>query len=271
NTTRQSLVYARDMRAMFQRLKDANAELKRLNSQLQQLSDLKSSFLSVIGHELRSPFVDLNLALQSFGRYGTDRFTAEQRDLLASIETSSKRAFQRVDKLVKYVHLLSKRGTLHLGDFEVSEMIEEVVSALEPTARRKRQELKVNVLRQTAYHADRELIAEALWHVLHNAVRFTPNGGHIEISARNEPDYLVFEVKDDGPGIPDSKQAGLWEPFEQMADAVLRSEEGLGLGLPLVRYAATAHGGEAFMQSKENVGSVVGFWIPHQPETVSAG
>jgi signal transduction histidine kinase len=109
---------------------------------------------------------------------------------------------------------------------------------------------------------DRERIGEAVWHLLHNAIKFSNAEGQIVIRARTEGEYLAIEVKDTGVGIPLDKQAQVWESFAQLSDSVKRGVEGLGLGLSLVRYVALAHGGNVVLHSEPGVGSVIGFWLP---------
>ena len=118
---------------------------------------------------------------------------------------------------------------------------------------------------------DRERLGEALWHLMHNAIKFTKAGGQVMTSAYLDGDRLVVEVKDTGIGVSPEQQSLIWEAFGQLSDPLKRTMEGLGLGLALVRYVAVAHGGNVILQSEPGVGSVFGFWIPaHQAAIVAA-
>src|SRR5262249_43038495 len=88
----QTLIYARDMQALYLKLRQANAELQDVNTQLEEANKLKSNFLSLISHELRSPFVSIDFALQTFARYGTEALHPQQRELLAELVNGFKDA-----------------------------------------------------------------------------------------------------------------------------------------------------------------------------------
>lgn len=263
SSQQQALVYARDMQRLYRQLQETNRSLQTINTQLDEANKLKANFLSVISHELRSPFASIELALQTFNRYGVEELRPEQRDLLDQLAQNLKDGRRMIDSLVTYASLLSKQGRLNLQAVEIDQVIDETTTALRPLADRRRQSLVVQVSRGlTLPSGDRERIGEAVWHLLHNAIKFSKAEGQIVIRARTEGEYLAIEVKDTGVGIPLDKQAQVWESFAQLSDSVKRGVEGLGLGLALVRYVALAHGGNVVLHSEPGVGSVIGFWLP---------
>ncbi|MBX3082627.1 MAG: HAMP domain-containing histidine kinase [Anaerolineae bacterium] len=259
----QSLVYAKDIQTLYRQLQQKNVQLRETNMQLEESNKLKSDFLAVIGHELRSPFVSVDMALQTLHRHGVSNLSADQQTLIGEITTYTKQAFQMVDRLVKYANLLDKQGKLKPDYLDLTELLPEVVDTLRPLAQRRSITLTLNIHRPIdIVLADRELVSDALWHLIHNAIKFTPHKGQIEVSAHRGEAYISLEVKDNGVGISEEKQAMIWEPFAQLSDALRRGVEGLGLGLPFVRYVAAAHKGRVIVHSKEGVGSVFGFWLP---------
>ncbi len=263
SSQQQALVYARDMQRLYRQLQETNRSLQTINTQLDEANKLKANFLSVISHELRSPFASIELALQTFNRYGVEELRPEQRDLLDQLAQNLKDGRRMIDSLVTYASLLSKQGRLNLQAVEIDQVIDETTAALRPLADRRRQSLVVQVSRGlTLPSGDRERIGEAVWHLLHNAIKFSKAEGQIVIRAHTEGEYLAIEVKDTGVGIPLDKQAQVWESFAQLSDSVKRGVEGLGLGLALVRYVALAHGGNVVLHSEPGVGSVIGFWLP---------
>jgi PAS domain S-box-containing protein len=263
SSQQQVLVYARDMQRLYRQLQETNRSLQTINTQLDEANKLKANFLSVISHELRSPFASIELALQTFNRYGVEDLRPEQRELLDQLAQNLKDGRRMIDSLVTYASLLSKQGRLNLQAVEIDQVIDETTAALRPLADRRRQSLVVQVSRGlTLPSGDRERIGEAVWHLLHNAIKFSNAEGQIVIRARTEGEYLAIEVKDTGVGIPLDKQAQVWESFAQLSDSVKRGVEGLGLGLSLVRYVALAHGGNVVLHSEPGVGSVIGFWLP---------
>jgi signal transduction histidine kinase len=267
----QSLVYAKDIQTLYRQLQQKNVQLRETNRQLEESNKLKSDFLAVIGHELRSPFVAVDMALQTLSRHGMTNLSADQQTLIGEITTHTKQAFNMVDRLVKYANLLDKQGKLNMDYLDLTELVPEVVDSLTPLARRRSLTITTNIHRPIdMLVADKELVSDALWHLIHNAIKFTQAKGEIEVSVYRGEAYISLEVKDNGAGISEEKQAMIWEPFAQLSDALRRGVEGLGLGLPFVRYVAAAHKGRVIVHSKLGVGSVFGFWLPLPGTTADA-
>jgi signal transduction histidine kinase len=109
---------------------------------------------------------------------------------------------------------------------------------------------------------DRERIGEAIYHLVHNAVKFNRSDGSVWISCHPADAALLCEVADTGLGISPEKLDVIWEAFSQSADEVRRGVEGLGLGLALVKSTVEAHGGEVMASSTPGAGSTFGFRLP---------
>lgn len=247
------------------KLQELTRLLSRVNRQLTEANKLKSDFLGVISHELRSPFVSIDFGLQAFRRYGVESLAPEQLELLDQLTASFQNARQMVNNLVSYAGLLSKQGRLNLDEVNFTALIEETAVALAPMAESRGLTLRTEVPRNLILPAgDRERLGEAIWHLLHNAIKFTSAGGQVIIRARGADKRLFVEVEDTGPGLTEEKQAKIWESFAQLSDTLKRGVEGLGLGLALVRYVAAAHGGDVSLQSEPGRGSIFGFWLPLQ-------
>ena len=244
-------------------LAEANTALTKANRQLQELDQLKSGFLGVITHELRSPFVNINMSLQLIERYGMEHLLPEQREQLRELTSGVQSAKAMIDNLVKYATFFSKQGELHLTSVTPGQVIENALVPLHFQAQRKGVTLDILAPSDLpALRVDKALLAEAIYHLTHNAVKFTPTGGKVTLHARVEGGSLHFEVNDTGCGIPAERLSTLWDSFSQMADPLLRGVEGLGLGLALVKYVVNAHGGEVWAESREGVGSTFGFHLP---------
>jgi len=251
------------MQALYLKLRQANDQLQEVNIQLDEANKLKSNFLGLISHELRSPFVSIDFALQTFGRYGTEALRPEKRELFDELSKGFKDARGMIDRLVAYAGLLSKQGKLNLQPVDIAAVIHENVTILEPMTQSRGLMLHVQTDSGLLLPAgDRERISEAIWHLLHNAIKFTKRGGQITVSAVNQNDGLLIQVNDTGIGISKEQQKRLWEAFSQLADPLQRGVEGLGLGLALVRYVAVAHGGNVNLESEPGVGSTFGLWLP---------
>ncbi|MFQ5421349.1 MAG: sensor histidine kinase, partial [Anaerolineae bacterium] len=190
---------------------------------------------------------------------------SEQIDQLTASVASAK---TMVDNLVKFATFVNKQGELRLDSFDFAELVTQALTPLRPFAQSK--DLVIHLENGSSGQppanqpitADRELLGEAIHHLLHNAFKFTEEGGKVWVRAWAEDGRICFEVQDNGMGIPAEKQADIWSDFVQMADPLRRGREGLGLGLPLVKYIIEAHDGQVYLESREHVGSIFGFKLP---------
>jgi two-component system phosphate regulon sensor histidine kinase PhoR len=168
-----------------------------------------------------------------------------------------------VDNLVTFATFLSKQGELRLSELDFGQVIQDSLMPLMPLAESKHITLHTEVTEGLpAIAGDRDRLEDAVYHLVHNAIKFTEAGGSMWVRCQATDGSLRFEIQDTGVGVPADKLPGLWESFTQMADPLRRGVEGLGLGLALVKYVVNAHGGEVFAQSEQGLGSTFGFQIP---------
>jgi signal transduction histidine kinase len=239
------------------------AALARANHQLQELDKLKSAFIGVITHELRTPFANMVFALELLERHGRGHLPAELGEQLDQLASGIQAARTMVDNLVTFATFLSKQGELQTATLNMSQVIQESVMPLRSLAQSKRITVYAMLPDQLPpVSGDRERLGEAVHHLVHNALKFTGPGGEVWINCQAVDHSVRLEVKDTGVGVPADKLPGLWEGFAQMADPLRRGVEGLGLGLALVKYVVNAHGGEVWAESQEGAGSTFGFRIP---------
>jgi len=253
-------------------MEDMNRDLERANTQLQELDTLKSAFIGVITHELRSPFAALDFSMQLIHRYGLDNLLPEQRDQLGQLAEGLRRAQTMINNLITFASFLSKQGQLRLAPMDMKQLARETLTTLEPLARK--QDIKLTLDAPDtlpSVQGDRERLAEALYHLVHNAIKFNRVGGTVTLSCRAAPEELLVLVSDTGVGIEPEKLPDMWKDFTQIADPLRRGVEGLGLGLPLVRYVIKAHGGQVWAQSEPGLGSTFAFRIPLEPNVAPGG
>lgn len=231
--------------------------------QLQELNDLKSAFLSVITHELRTPFVSIDFSLQLIRRYGEEHFAPEQVEQFHELEREVSRAQAMIDGLIAFASFLSKQGTLKLETLNLVQVIESTISSLRTMAHSRGVAMTADLPGELPLlRGDRERLEEAIYHMVHNAIKFNRPGGKVLVRCYAEDSFIFLEVQDTGIGIPKDKLKAVWEPFCQLADPLRRGKEGLGLGLALIKYVVNAHNGQVWAESEEGVGSTFGFKLP---------
>ncbi len=261
-------------------LKQAYADLEKANKQLKELDNLKSQFIGAITHELRTPVANIQFSAQLMEKYGLEHLLPEQREQMQQLLGAAKHAKVMVDNLVAFATFIGKQGELKLDQFSFSEVLGETLLTLEPQANRKGINLRADVVDPSTVSSvslalipaeqspfppitgDRDRLADAVYHLMHNAIKFTEKDGKVIARCWAKDDRLHFEVSDTGVGVPPERLPTLWEGFAQMADPLKRGVEGLGLGLALVKYVVTAHDGEVYAESQQGVGSTFGFRVP---------
>ena len=258
NQTLEAKVLERTME-----LAAANASLEKANQQLKELDNLKSAFLSVVSHELRTPFTSILLSMQLWKHNYLENMQPEQQQLFQQLNANIVAAKTMIDNLVDYTIFIRKQGALKLAPVKLGAITSTMLLIFKRQVEQKEITLVIDIpddLPET--QGDEERLADAIYELVKNAVRFTPTGGKITLRARLEGNILSFAVQDTGAGVPAEKLPTLWEGFSQMADPIRRGKEGLGLGLALVKFIVEAHKGEVWAESQVGVGSTFGFRLP---------
>jgi signal transduction histidine kinase len=251
-----------DLQRVNDSLAHANAALEKANEQLQELDKLKSVFIGVITHELRTPFANIILSLQVLQRQG-QQLAPQHLEQLLELAQQVNHLKRMVDDLIAFSTFLSKQGELKLSALDFAALVRATVEPLATLATAKGLALHTNIEEHLpGVTGDATRLTEAIHHLVQNAIQYNRPSGEIWVHVWAEAETVHLEVKDTGVGVPAEKLPGLWDAFAQMADPLKRGAEGLGLGLALVKYVVTAHGGEVSATSTEGVGSAFGFQLP---------
>jgi signal transduction histidine kinase len=247
---------------------DLYRELLRRQQEVSELANLQKAFLSVVSHELKTPVANLLLSLEVLRRVDPASLSRQQlRGRFADFNHNVQLLKQRIDGMVDYATLIGNQGEMFRRQVDFAALARQVGRKLEPRAAQAGLKLEQKIAAEPLpLWGDRRRLAEAMSHLLDNAIKFNRPGGLAVVMAWEERDTARYEVADTGEGIPADRLEHLWEPFTQMADALKRGVEGLGLGLALTRYIVRAHGGEVWAESEEGRGSKFGFWVPKRLE-----
>lgn len=244
-------------------LQAAHVELEKAYAQMREVDELKSSFIGVITHELRTPLANIAFSLQLLEMYGRERMLPEQVEQLDQLTNSLTLARQMVDNLVTFAMFLNKQVELRLEDLDFKLVMLEALVPLKEMADDKAVHLNIDLIGDLpSLRGDLKLLKDAMHHLVHNAIKFTPSGGKVWVSCWSAEDKVHFNVKDTGSGVPPDNMKVLWDGFTQATDPLRRGLEGLGLGLALVRFIVIAHGGVVWVESEPGKGSEFGFRLP---------
>jgi K+-sensing histidine kinase KdpD len=202
-------------------------------------------------------------SLQILRMYGPQLWSQDQTEQVEQIEANLSLTRMMVDNLITFAAFLNNQVELNLESLDFNAIVSETLVPIKKISDGKDIDLQVYFVGDLLpVQADRKLLIDAVYQLAHNAVKFTPQGGKVWITCWSASDLLYFDVKDTGVGVPRDKLKSLWDGFTQATDSNLRGQEGLGLGLALVRFIVVAHGGKVWLESTQGEGSTFGFRIP---------
>jgi signal transduction histidine kinase len=147
-------------------------------------------------------------------------------------------------------------------EISVKDLVDNVVNILTPLSSKNDQSLKVSDIENIILIADRSKLKQILYNLTGNAIKFTPEGGTINISSFQKDGLVYFSVHDTGIGISKEDQQKLFEPFKQIDSAISRKYNGTGLGLSLVKKLAEMHNGTVSVESEVDKGSTFTVSLP---------
>jgi two-component system, OmpR family, phosphate regulon sensor histidine kinase PhoR len=238
---------------------------------IRRLQTVRRDFISNLSHELRTPLASLKALVETLRDSALDDPPAA-RHFLDRADFEVDALSQMVQELLELSRIESGKVPLRLAATPLAEVIAPAVDRLQSQAERKELALTIAIpehLPQVLVDAPR--IAQVVGNLLHNAIKFTAEGGRVEIRAEVEPagQNMVVHVADSGVGIPAADLPRIFERFYKADRA--RSGGGTGLGLAIARHLVQAHGGRLWVDSKEGRGSTFSFTLPLAgPDTVRA-
>jgi len=238
-------------------------EIQQKSRELEIASQHKSEFLANMSHELRTP---LN-AIIGFSEVLLERMFGElnvkQDDYLKDIHSSGKHLLSLINDILDLSKVEAGRMELEPAAFDVPTAIDNAMTLVRERAQRHEIALGVDVADGVdEIVADERKFKQILLNLLTNAVKFTPDGGRVDVIARRAGPMLEVAVRDTGIGIAKDDQEAVFEEFRQVGRNYTNKQEGTGLGLALTRRFVELHGGTIRVDSEPGKGSTFTFTIP---------
>ena len=232
-------------------------------------SATKSRFLANMSHELRTPlnaiigFSDI-IHRELFGPAGN----AQYKEYARLIQDSGAHLLDLINDVLDMSKIEAGKFELRLEEIDVEDMVRSSVTLMEPHAQKSKLMLVAKIGGpHRAVRADRRAVKQILLNLISNAVKFTPAGGLVTVSAENMMDGVAIQVSDTGIGIPSTDIERVTQPFEQVTADPMLAQAGSGLGLALVNSLVGLHMGRLKIDSVQGQGTVVSVFLPFDPRS----
>lgn len=243
-------------------LKENEAELEKSVNALKELNASKDKFISIISHDLRAPFTTL-LGFSEILLNEAEVSDEEKNEYLHYIYDASKSQLNLINCLLDWSRLQTGRIKVEPVRLNVKQTISNAITPLTGDAVRKNIDIKLDLPADLHINADERLFAQAIVNFASNAIKFTPEGKNVHISAsRFKEGMIEVVVRDEGLGISEENQSKLFRIDQKFSLAGTSGEKGSGLGLTLVKEIVEKHGGQVWFYSQIGEGSEFHFTIP---------
>lgn len=230
------------------------------------LGRLETSFESLkrftvdASHELRTPLA----ALHSVGEIALREGGGEQglRETIASMLEEAQRLNDLIDTMLTFARVETGRANLRIETIPLDEVVAETCENLEVLAAEKGQKIELSAAPSLLVEADRTLLRQSVMNILHNAIRYSPDGTRVRVECLRRGEEAVVEFTDEGPGIAPEHQAKVFERFYRIEKARSRAEGGAGLGLAIAKLFVEQLGGRLALSSTPGSGSCFRIGLP---------
>ncbi len=230
---------------------------------------LKSRLLRIASHDLKAPLATLRATASRIEGDALPESTV--RRLASSMRVDATRMDLLVHDLLDSAAIEGHAFELHASQFDLAQLCAEAVEHLQSVALTKRQHLRLDLSEGLPpVHADRDRVWQILNNLLSNALKFTPEAGHIELRVAHSPHWVTLEVKDDGPGLSPTDMARVFGPYARLSAEPTGGEHSSGLGLHITRELVSLHRGRLEVESQPGQGAIFRVLLPMAGSTEPA-
>jgi len=231
--------------------------------QVAKLNKMKSEFVSVASHQLRSPLSAIRWETELLQSKFGEGLTPRQQEAVQTIRSLSGRMVRLVNDLLDVAKIDQGRLALKKERVDLAKIVEETINQCYAQARAHNVDIIFNRKKQVpTIIGDNDRLKLVVENLLTNGIKYTVGKGRVEIGVYEINNYLVFNIKDNGVGIPKSQQKRIFNKFFRSDNIVKHQTEGTGLGLYIAKNIVEQSGGRIWFESREGVGTVFSFSLP---------
>ena len=229
--------------------------------QIENLDKSRNQFVSNASHELKTPLTTMKILLENM-IYQPEMPAELRQEFMTDMNHEIDRLTSIIGDLLTLTQLDNHRLTLKEERFDLSALTEETLRLLHPAAEKRKQTLQSRIAPEVTLTGDRSKLSQVIYNLTENALKYTPDGGRIDVTLEKAGQEAVLTVKDNGVGIPKEDQAHIFDRFYRVDKARSRETGGTGLGLSIVRQLVALHGGTVGVESAPKEGSVFTVRLP---------
>lgn len=228
-------------------------------TELKRITHMKTEFVSMVTHDLKTPLT----SIQGFVEVILTRNPSPEKvgNYLQIVKEETARLVRLINNLLDLAKIEAGEFGLNTAPVNLTETVREALSAMAGRSTLHKFEF-TPPSSVPLVHADRDLLIQVFNNLISNAIKYSPEGGKVEIRIRPLEQAIEVDVEDEGIGIPEEKLSRLFERFYRVDSKAMEGIKGTGLGLANVKYIVEAHGGSLRVKSKEGKGSVFTFSLP---------
>lgn len=251
---------------VFAWLKFAQQESKRWQAEkkaqyLRELDELKSNFMSLMSHDLKTPIAKVQALTERLNREAST-LTAEQKNILQSIQKSNDELGNYILSILNFQRIESQELKPHKKSTDINLLIEEVVKRLETLAQDRNISLTMELEPMFAVEIDEQQIKQVLTNLIENAIKYNNAGTNVVVKSADLSEQVEVRVEDNGVGIDPKQMDRLFKKFSRFEKGTSERVKGTGLGLYLAKYFIELHGGHIEVESKLGEGTKFRFTLP---------
>ncbi|MCR4593888.1 MAG: HAMP domain-containing histidine kinase [Clostridiales bacterium] len=231
-----------------------------MTNEIKNAEEMKNEFISTISHELRTPLTAIKGWGETIGNSKDDKEVIDKG--ISVIVSESERLTELVEELLDFSKMESGKLTLKKQDVDISEELEKTVAAFSERSDREKISIKSDIKKGIVISADSNRLRQVFVNIIDNAFKYNKINGFIDIKMYSDKDYVYFDCKDNGCGIPENDLPKIKEKFYKGNSKV----RGSGIGLAVSDEIVSLHGGSLDIKSKINKGTTVSVKLPNLKE-----
>ncbi len=253
--------------SLEEKVKLRTEDLREAIKGLKEADKIKSLFLANMSHELRTPLSAIITCSEILKEEIFGELNSKQLKHITNILNSGNHLLHLINNVLDISKIEAGKMKLTIGEYSISDIAMESFSVLKSLAYRKNIEINLNIEPSDfIIKIDANKLKQILYNLISNSIKFTEEGGKIQINITKNLAYMKLIIEDNGIGIKKEDQKRIFNEFEQVDNSYERKYEGTGLGLPLTKKLVEMHGGEIFLISNIGTGTKIIITIPFQSE-----